>query len=107
MYSFRSVRNLVIDVTRMPASTSATGLHWQTSQATSLINVVVEMSTAAGNAHQGSFGYAHLEFESQLTIDFRYIHGERKVRYILLFYCTALRSCPQNFSGGFMGGECF
>ncbi|EMD38344.1 glycoside hydrolase family 55 protein [Gelatoporia subvermispora B] len=50
---FRSVRNFVIDLTAMPASASATGIHWQVAQATSLMNIVVEMSTAAGNAHQG------------------------------------------------------
>ncbi|CAL1705010.1 unnamed protein product [Somion occarium] len=52
---FRSVRNFVIDLRQMPASASATGLHWQVSQATSLMNVRVEMSTAAGNNHQGIF----------------------------------------------------
>ncbi|KII89977.1 glycoside hydrolase family 55 protein [Plicaturopsis crispa FD-325 SS-3] len=52
---FRSVRNLVIDLTRMPSASSATGLHWQASQATSLINVVVNMSTAPGTNHQGMF----------------------------------------------------
>jgi glucan 1,3-beta-glucosidase len=52
--SFRSVRNFVIDVRQMPASASATGLHWQVAQATSLINVVVNMSTASGNNHQGA-----------------------------------------------------
>ncbi|EIN07518.1 exo-beta-1,3-glucanase [Punctularia strigosozonata HHB-11173 SS5] len=51
---FRSVRNFVIDLTQMPA-TSGTGIHWQVSQATSLINIVVEMSTADGNAQQGIF----------------------------------------------------
>lgn len=50
---FRSVRNFIIDLRQMPASASATGLHWQVSQATSLCNVVVEMSTASGNNHQG------------------------------------------------------
>ncbi|KAI0755599.1 exo-beta-1,3-glucanase [Fomes fomentarius] len=50
---FRSVRNFVIDLRQMPASASATGIHWQVSQATSLANIVFEMSTAAGNAHQG------------------------------------------------------
>ncbi|KAI6146888.1 glycoside hydrolase family 55 protein [Pisolithus tinctorius] len=49
---YRSVRNLIIDLRQIPASTSAIGLHWQVSQATSLINVVVEMSTASGNNHQ-------------------------------------------------------
>ncbi|KAG8767243.1 hypothetical protein FRC12_006377, partial [Ceratobasidium sp. 428] len=52
---FRSVRNFVIDLRRMPASASATGLHWQVSQATTLVNVRVEMSQAGGNNHQGIF----------------------------------------------------
>ncbi|KII88661.1 glycoside hydrolase family 55 protein [Plicaturopsis crispa FD-325 SS-3] len=52
---FRSVRNFVIDLTAMPAASSATGLHWQVSQATSLVNVEVNMSTEDGNAHQGIF----------------------------------------------------
>ncbi|KAG8762427.1 hypothetical protein FRC12_009041 [Ceratobasidium sp. 428] len=52
---FRSTRNFIIDLRRMPASTSATGLHWQVSQATSLVNVRVEMSQEAGNNHQGIF----------------------------------------------------
>lgn len=51
----RSVRNLIIDLRQIPASSSAIGLHWQVAQATSLINVFVEMSTAAGNSHQGLF----------------------------------------------------
>ncbi|KAH7884163.1 glycoside hydrolase family 55 protein [Phlebopus sp. FC_14] len=52
---YRSVRNLIIDLRQIPASTTAIGLHWQVAQATSLINVVVEMSTASGNNHQGMF----------------------------------------------------
>ncbi|EIN07504.1 beta-1,3-glucanase [Punctularia strigosozonata HHB-11173 SS5] len=51
---FRSVRNFVIDLRQMP-TTSGTGIHWQVSQATSLVNIVVEMSTAAGNSQQGIF----------------------------------------------------
>ncbi|TFK33476.1 exo-beta-1,3-glucanase [Crucibulum laeve] len=51
---FRSVRNFVIDVRRVPAEKSqGTGLHWQVSQATSLMNIVVQMSTAGNTAHQG------------------------------------------------------
>ncbi|KAI8998466.1 exo-beta-1,3-glucanase [Trametes punicea] len=50
---YRTVRNFVIDLRQMPASASATGIHWQVSQATSLMNIVFEMSTASGNAHQG------------------------------------------------------
>ncbi|KAJ7929215.1 exo-beta-1,3-glucanase [Mycena leptocephala] len=51
---FRSVRNFVIDVTRVPATLSqGTGIHWQVAQATSLINIVINMSTASNTAHQG------------------------------------------------------
>ncbi|KAJ6488579.1 exo-beta-1,3-glucanase [Mycena vitilis] len=51
---FRSVRNFVIDVTRVPPQLSqGTGIHWQVAQATSLMNIVVNMSPAANTAHQG------------------------------------------------------
>ncbi|KAF8894123.1 exo-beta-1,3-glucanase [Infundibulicybe gibba] len=51
---FRSVRNFVIDVRRVPATNSqGTGIHWQVAQATSLMNIVFQMSTAANTAHQG------------------------------------------------------
>ncbi|KAJ7915476.1 exo-beta-1,3-glucanase [Mycena leptocephala] len=51
---FRSVRNFVIDTTRIPAGLSqGTGIHWQVSQATSLINIVFNLSAASGTAHQG------------------------------------------------------
>ncbi|KAF8139667.1 glycoside hydrolase family 55 protein [Boletus edulis] len=52
---FRSVRNLIIDMRQIPSRNSAIGLHWQVAQATSLVNVVVEMSTASGTNHQGMF----------------------------------------------------
>ncbi|KAJ3811027.1 exo-beta-1,3-glucanase [Lentinula aff. lateritia] len=51
---FRSVRNFVIDVRQVPATNDqGTGIHWQVAQATSLMNIVFEMSTAANTAHQG------------------------------------------------------
>ncbi|KAJ4479463.1 exo-beta-1,3-glucanase [Lentinula lateritia] len=51
---FRSVRNFVIDVRQVPATNSqGTGIHWQVAQATSLMNIVFEMSMAANTAHQG------------------------------------------------------
>ncbi|KAJ6608597.1 pectate lyase superfamily protein-domain-containing protein [Mycena sp. CBHHK59/15] len=51
---FRSVRNFVIDVTRVPPQLSqGTGIHWQVAQATSLMNIVINMSNAANTAHQG------------------------------------------------------
>ncbi|KAF8154413.1 exo-beta-1,3-glucanase [Crassisporium funariophilum] len=50
----RSVRNFVIDVRRVaPERSQGTGIHWQVAQATSLMNIVVHMSTAANTAHQG------------------------------------------------------
>ncbi|KAH9945977.1 exo-beta-1,3-glucanase [Epithele typhae] len=52
---FRSVRNLVIDTTQQPANVTAIGLHWQVSQATSLMNVVVNMNSDNGTQHQGLF----------------------------------------------------
>lgn len=52
---FRSVRNFVIDLRQIPAEKFGTGLHWQVSQATSLFNIVVHMSTAPNTAHQGIF----------------------------------------------------
>ncbi|KAJ7684640.1 exo-beta-1,3-glucanase [Mycena polygramma] len=51
---FRSVRNFVIDTTRVPSALSqGTGIHWQVSQSTSLMNIVINLSTAADTAHQG------------------------------------------------------
>jgi hypothetical protein len=53
--SYRSVRNLIIDLRQIPASNAAIGLHWQVAQSTSLMNIVVEMSIESGNNHQGMF----------------------------------------------------
>lgn len=78
---FRSVRNFVIDLTEMPATSSATGLHWQVSQGTSLYNIVVEMSTASDTAHQGALLVrSHASSVSRSNGDallHRYLHGER------------------------------
>lgn len=52
---WRQIRNFVIDMTLIPASSSATGIHWPTGQATSIQNVVFEMSRANGTQHQGLF----------------------------------------------------
>lgn len=57
--SFRSVRNLIIDLRHVPSEKEATGLHWQVAQATSLVNVVVEMSTASGTNHRGEENRNH------------------------------------------------
>ena len=58
LHSYRSVRNLIIDLRRMNATAPAMGIHWQVSQATSLINVVVEMSQENGTQHQGIASHA-------------------------------------------------
>lgn len=52
---FRQIRNLKLDLTSIPASSSATGIHWPTGQATSIQNVEIAMSSASGTQHQGIF----------------------------------------------------
>ncbi|KAI1342926.1 glycoside hydrolase family 55 protein [Xylariaceae sp. FL0016] len=52
---WRQVKNFVLDLTAIPAATSATGVHWPTAQATSLQNIVFKMSSNAGTQHQGVF----------------------------------------------------
>lgn len=52
---WRQIRNLIIDTTLVPAANAITGLHWPTAQATSLQNMVFNMSTAPGTQHQGLF----------------------------------------------------
>ncbi|KAK4962866.1 hypothetical protein LTR10_000493 [Elasticomyces elasticus] len=52
---WRQIRNFIIDMTLIPASSSVTGIHWPTAQATSIQNVVFQMSSNAGTQHQGIF----------------------------------------------------
>ena len=52
---WRQIRSFVIDLTAVPASSEATGIHWPTAQATSLQNIVFRMSSNAGTKHQGIF----------------------------------------------------
>lgn len=52
---FRQIRNIVFDMTDIPASVKAYGLHWPTSQATSVQNCVFHMSDAKNTRHQGIF----------------------------------------------------
>jgi glucan 1,3-beta-glucosidase len=52
---FRQVRNFVIDTTAIPPATAATGMHWPTSQATSLQNIVFNMPATADVVHVGLF----------------------------------------------------
>ncbi|KAJ7470268.1 glycoside hydrolase family 55 protein [Mycena latifolia] len=51
---FRSVRNMKIDVRRVPPTLSqGTGIHWQIAQASSLFNIEIYMSDDPNTAHQG------------------------------------------------------
>lgn len=49
---YRQVRNFIIDVTKVNGS--ATGIHWQVAQSTSLTNIVFKMATDGRN-QQGMF----------------------------------------------------
>ncbi|KAL8276347.1 hypothetical protein RQP46_011272 [Phenoliferia psychrophenolica] len=52
---FRSVRNFIIDTTRVPPGTQAVGIHWQVAQATSLQDLTIKMSAASGTQHVGIY----------------------------------------------------
>ncbi|KAI0968246.1 glycoside hydrolase family 55 protein [Xylaria arbuscula] len=52
---YRQMRNFVIDTTGIAPATAATGIHWPTSQATSLINIEFNMPTDASTVHVGLF----------------------------------------------------
>ncbi|KAL7622562.1 hypothetical protein AAE478_008069 [Parahypoxylon ruwenzoriense] len=52
---YRQIRNFVIDTTGIAPATAATGMHWPTSQATSLINVEFNMPTDPSVVHVGLF----------------------------------------------------
>ncbi|THC89427.1 hypothetical protein EYZ11_011128 [Aspergillus tanneri] len=51
----RQIRNLVLDLTAIPASVEASGIHWPTGQATSIQNVRILLSSDLGTQHQGIF----------------------------------------------------
>ncbi|KAF4979970.1 hypothetical protein FZEAL_3924 [Fusarium zealandicum] len=50
---FRQIRNLVLDTTALPPDFSVVGIHWPSSQATSITNCVFRLSTVPGNTHTG------------------------------------------------------
>ncbi|KAG9004242.1 hypothetical protein FRB90_011032 [Tulasnella sp. 427] len=50
---FKSVRHFKIDTTRMPATTSGTGIHWQVAQATTLVDIEFNLNSNSNTAHQG------------------------------------------------------
>ncbi len=52
---YRQVRNFVIDTTNIAPTSAATGIHWPTSQATSLQNIKFMMPIGSGVVHVGLF----------------------------------------------------
>lgn len=52
---FRQFRNFVLDMTEVPTDIEISGMHWPTAQATTLQNVVFQMSDVEGNQNQGLF----------------------------------------------------
>lgn len=52
---FRQLHNLIVDTTDIPASADAVGLHWPSSQATSLSNVEFRLAEGKGTRHVGLF----------------------------------------------------
>lgn len=52
---YRQIRNLIIDTTSVPANVGMTGIHWPTSQATSIQNVQIHLNQASGTQHQGIY----------------------------------------------------
>lgn len=51
----RQIRNVVFDTTAVPGQISITGIHWPAAQATSIQNVIFQLSQEAGNKHVGIF----------------------------------------------------
>lgn len=51
----RQIRNFVIDLTPIPATSGAQGIHWPASQATSIQNVKIQMNVASNSVHAGIF----------------------------------------------------
>src|SRR5262249_52137603 len=53
---YRQIRNLILDLTIMPANALASGIHWQVAQATQLQNIVFNMRPkSVDNQQRGIF----------------------------------------------------
>ncbi|KAI5467799.1 pectate lyase superfamily protein-domain-containing protein [Mariannaea sp. PMI_226] len=50
---FRQIRNLIIDTTALPPDHPVVGIHWPSSQASSITNCVFQLSQVLGNRHTG------------------------------------------------------
>lgn len=76
---WRQVRNLVIDLTGVSSSTALAGIHWPSSQATSLQNILIKMSSANDTQQygmlieEGSGGYiGDMVFQGKRPLPCRY-----------------------------------
>jgi hypothetical protein len=114
-FSPRQIRNLIIDLTEMPSDTSGdanrfvpTGLHWQTSQASSLQNLRFDMplSGSAGTVthvgismENGSGGFASdLEFNGG-SIGWRSASQQSTARALKFSRCST--AIQMNWAWGF------
>ncbi|KAG8875639.1 hypothetical protein FRB97_004846 [Tulasnella sp. 331] len=52
---FKSIRHLKLDISKTSVTSGATALHWQVAQATTLVDVVVNMSTDPSTTQVGMF----------------------------------------------------
>lgn len=95
---FRQIRNFVIDMTSIPATSSATGIHWPTAQATSIQNVIFQMSSASGTQHTGIF------IESG-KLDFDFFDSAKGRRIVLIINHSGSGGfiTDLTFNGGLMG----
>lgn len=73
---YRQIRNLVFDLRGIPSNSSAYGVHWPTSQATSLQNCVFEMSDVLGTKHQGLLieGGTYTTWQQLPLVSINFIH---------------------------------
>lgn len=51
----RQIRNFEIDLTPIPPTSGAQGIHWPASQATTIQNVKIRMNQASNSVHAGIF----------------------------------------------------
>ncbi|CEI40849.1 Glucan 1,3-beta-glucosidase [Fusarium venenatum] len=68
---YRQIRNLALDTTALPPEFPAIGIHWPSSQATSITNCEFRLSTVPGNRHTGLF----IEEGSGGLLNDLYFHG--------------------------------
>lgn len=68
---WRQIRNFVLDTTNVAAGTQISGIHWPAAQATSLQNIVFNLSADKVTEHQGIFCESG-EWSAYIGLAFRY-----------------------------------